>query len=65
MAEKQDCGATMMWLKKLNNPFLLGLEGFLAGAVLFFATHPGAADTIVGDRGAQSHQQQQQARTSA
>ena len=36
----------MKWLKKLNNPFLLGLEGFVAGAILFFATHPGAADSI-------------------
>ncbi|WP_165356397.1 hypothetical protein [Sphingosinicella sp. BN140058] len=36
----------MSWLKKFNNPFVLGLNGFLAGAVLFFATHPGAADSI-------------------
>ena len=52
----------MKWLKKLNNPFLLGLEGFLAGAVLFFATHPGAADTIV-DR--DSRPAQEQARRTA
>ena len=37
-------GALMKWLKTLNNPFVLGLEGFLAGAILFFATHPEAAD---------------------
>ena len=48
----------MKWLKKLNNPFLLGLEGFVAGAMLFFATHPGAADSIVGgDAGQRSEQQ--------
>jgi hypothetical protein len=34
----------MKWLKTLNNPFVLGLQGFLAGAVLFFATHPEAAE---------------------
>jgi hypothetical protein len=34
----------MKWLKTLNNPFLLGAQGFLAGAVLFFATHPDAAE---------------------
>jgi hypothetical protein len=31
--------------KKLTNPFVLGLQGFLAGAVLFWATQgaqPGA-----------------------
>jgi hypothetical protein len=33
----------MKLLKKLNNPFLLGLQGFLLGAAVFFATHPGAA----------------------
>ena len=52
----------MKLLKKLNNPFLLGIEGFLAGAILFFATHPGAADTIVGAKAPQvSHQQARQA----
>ena len=34
----------MKWLKKLNNPFLLGLNGFVAGAILFFATHPDAVE---------------------
>ncbi|WP_167737482.1 hypothetical protein [Sphingomonas parva] len=53
----------MKWLKKLNNPFLLGLQGFVAGALLFFATHPGAADSIV-DRDA-SPATQQQARQAA
>ena len=54
---------TMTWLKRLNNPFLLGLQGFLAGAVLFFATHPGAADSIVG--GAETELSQQQDRAAA
>ena len=49
----------MKWLKKLNNPLLLGLEGFVAGAILFFATHPGAADSIVADHRPQSEPQQQ------
>lgn len=35
----------MKFLKKLNNPFVIGLNGFLAGAVLFFATHPEASLT--------------------
>jgi hypothetical protein len=30
----------MKFLKKLNNPFVIGLNGFFAGAILFFATHP-------------------------
>jgi hypothetical protein len=34
----------MKWLKKLNNPFLLGAQGFLAGAILFCATHPDVAE---------------------
>jgi hypothetical protein len=34
----------MKLLKKLNNPFLIGIQGFLAGAVLFFATHPELTD---------------------
>ena len=33
-------GAAMKWLKKLDNPFLLTAQGFLAGAMLFAATHP-------------------------
>ena len=32
----------MKLLKTLTNPFLLGAQGFLAGAVIFFATHPGS-----------------------
>ena len=28
------------WLKRLDNPFLLAAEGFLAGAILFWATTP-------------------------
>ncbi len=34
----------MKWLKTLNNPFLLGAQGFLVGAAIFFATHPEAAE---------------------
>jgi len=30
----------MKWLKKLDNPFLLTAEGFVAGAILFWATTP-------------------------
>ena len=48
----------MKWLRKLNNPFLLGLEGFLAGAALFFATHPGAVDSIVQSKAPPSFEQQ-------
>ena len=33
----------MKWLKKLDNPFLLAAEGFIAGAILFWATNPGDA----------------------
>jgi hypothetical protein len=33
----------MKWLRKLDNPFLLAAEGFLAGALLFWATSPGDA----------------------
>lgn len=50
----------MKWLKKLNNPFVLGLNGFIAGALLFFATHPDAADSIARDGGKQNSDQQQQ-----
>ncbi len=48
----------MKVLKTLNNPFLIGLQGFLAGAVLFFATHPELTDrkppaaTVEADRAA-------------
>jgi hypothetical protein len=34
----------MKWLKRLDNPFLLVIEGFLAGALLFAATHPDLVD---------------------
>lgn len=43
----------MKWLKKLNNPFLLGLNGFIAGALLFFATHPDAVETAEDPSAAQ------------
>jgi len=39
----------MKWLKSFNNPFVLGLHGFVAGALLFFATHPGAAGSLSGN----------------
>ena len=41
---KLKLGALMKLLKTLTNPFVLGAQGFLAGAVLFFATHPEAAE---------------------
>ncbi|HZG09574.1 MAG TPA: hypothetical protein VEZ70_11405 [Allosphingosinicella sp.] len=47
----------MKWLKTLNNPFLLGLQGFLAGAVLFFATHPEAVDLRTAPAAEQSNSQ--------
>lgn len=31
-------------MKKLTNPFLLGLQGFVAGAILFWSTQPGDVD---------------------
>lgn len=30
----------MKWFKRLDNPFVLAAEGFLAGAILFWATTP-------------------------
>ena len=41
---EQKFGTAMKWLKTLTNPFLLGAQGFVAGAVIFFATHPDAAE---------------------
>jgi hypothetical protein len=32
----------MPLLKRLQNPFVLVGQGFAVGAVIFFATHPGA-----------------------
>jgi hypothetical protein len=32
------------WLRKLDNPFLLIAEGFVAGAILFWSTSPGYAE---------------------
>ena len=34
----------MKLLNKLTNPFALTVQGFIAGAILFFATHPEAAN---------------------
>ncbi len=31
-------------LRKLDNPFLLIVEGFVAGAILFWSTSPGSAE---------------------
>jgi hypothetical protein len=31
-------------LRKLHNPFFLGFQGFVAGALLFWSTHPEAFD---------------------
>jgi hypothetical protein len=30
--------------KKLLNPFVLGAQGFVAGAILFWSTHPSESD---------------------
>jgi hypothetical protein len=56
-ARSQQTRCPMKLLKKLNNPFLLGLQGFVAGAFLFFATHPGAVSSIVGSKGSETSQQ--------
>ena len=37
----------MKKLKALQNPFLLVAEGFVAGAVLFLATTPGASHSLL------------------
>ena len=34
----------MKWVKKLSNPFALVFQGFIAGAIMFAATHPGLLD---------------------
>jgi hypothetical protein len=34
-------------LKALQNPFLLVAEGFVAGAILFFATTPGVSHALL------------------
>jgi hypothetical protein len=51
MTVRQDCaigGAfEMKKLKALQNPFLLVAEGFIAGAVLFFATTPGVSHAML------------------
>ena len=52
----------MKWLKKLNNPFLLGLNGFALGAFLFLATHPGTFDS---DTGAENRRLEQSLRGGA
>ena len=37
----------MKKLKALQNPFLLVAEGFVAGAILFFATTPGVSHALL------------------
>ena len=36
----------MKLLKKLYNPFVLIGEGFVLGALIFFATHPETGDSV-------------------
>jgi Na+/melibiose symporter-like transporter len=38
----------MKLLRKLGNPMALVVQGFALGAALFFATHPGAGETVAG-----------------
>jgi hypothetical protein len=45
--------AMMKWLKKLDNPFLLMAEGFVAGAFLFWATTPASVQAQANPRSAQ------------
>jgi hypothetical protein len=33
------------WFGKLDNPFLLIAEGFIAGAILFWSTSPGSPES--------------------
>jgi hypothetical protein len=47
----------MKLLKTLTNPFVLGAQGFLAGAVLFFATHPEAAEQRLAPTAEQAKQE--------
>ena len=56
-------GALMKLLKTLTNPFLLGAQGFLAGAVIFFATHPDAGPQR--DAPSSQHAKAETARTRA
>jgi hypothetical protein len=37
----------MKKLKALQNPFLLVAEGFVAGAILFLSTTPGASHAVL------------------
>jgi hypothetical protein len=37
----------MKLLKKLYNPFALGVQGFALGAVLFFSTHPDSRESVL------------------
>jgi hypothetical protein len=37
----------MKKLKALQNPFVLVAQGFVAGAILFIATTPGASQVIL------------------
>jgi|GEM_PF-2167071 len=42
------------WFRKLDNPFVLIAEGFVAGAILFWSTSPGHAETSPNQPTAQS-----------
>ncbi len=48
----------MKWFKKLDNPFLLIAEGFVAGAILFWSTSPGAAQASANHPTAQAESSQ-------
>ena len=37
---------TMTLIRKLSNPFALVAQGFLAGAILFVSSHPGAGESL-------------------
>jgi len=49
------------WLKKLDNPFLLAAEGFIAGAFLFWATSPGGVQAQANRPSAQAESPAQHA----
>jgi hypothetical protein len=59
---RQEKCSVMKWLKKLNNPFLLGAQGFLVGAAIFFATHPEAAHRGPAQAGEQAKAESPRAR---
>ena len=44
----------MKWFKKLDNPFLLAAEGFIAGALLFWAANPDSLQAQAASPASQS-----------